>query len=90
GFYGMQAILVLYAVAPTGQGGLGLSPGSGAALFGAFIGPVLVAVLIALLETWPSVARYCGVEVADTGSPPEIELPDAHPEAPPSETRPPS
>ncbi|MER7457069.1 oligopeptide:H+ symporter [Micromonospora sp. NPDC126480] len=38
GFYGMQAVLVLYAVAPRDQGGLGLSAGSGAALFGAFIG----------------------------------------------------
>lgn len=43
-------------------------------LFGAFIGPVLVAVLVALLDAWPAVARACGVEVADSGSPPEIEL----------------
>ncbi|MFB9235127.1 peptide MFS transporter [Plantactinospora siamensis] len=38
GFYGMQAILVLYAVAPTTGGGLGLPAGEAAALFGAYIG----------------------------------------------------
>ncbi|GLW06758.1 peptide transporter [Microtetraspora sp. NBRC 13810] len=38
GFYGMQAILVLYAAAPRAQGGLGLSTADAAALFGAWIG----------------------------------------------------
>ncbi|MCW2880325.1 MAG: Dipeptide/tripeptide permease-like protein [Sphaerisporangium sp.] len=37
GFYGMQAILVLYAAAPRSQGGLGLSAADAAALFGAWI-----------------------------------------------------
>lgn len=37
GFYGMQAILVLYAAAPAEQGGLGLSAGDAASLFGAWI-----------------------------------------------------
>jgi POT family proton-dependent oligopeptide transporter len=38
GFYGMQAIMVLYAVAPHDRAGLGLSAGDAAALFGAWIG----------------------------------------------------
>ncbi|CAM3691414.1 peptide MFS transporter [Kibdelosporangium persicum] len=37
GFYGMQAILVLYAAAPESRGGLGLATGDAAALFGAWI-----------------------------------------------------
>jgi POT family proton-dependent oligopeptide transporter len=37
GFYGMQAILVLYAVAPVAKGGLGLRMADAAALFGAWI-----------------------------------------------------
>lgn len=37
GFYGMQAILVLYAAAPAQDGGLGLATGDAAALFGAWI-----------------------------------------------------
>lgn len=49
GFYGIQAILVLYAVAPTSQGGLGLEPGDAAALFGAFIG---VTFMLALSGGW--------------------------------------
>lgn len=44
-------------------------------IFGAFVGPILAAVLIALLEAWPAVARYTGIEVSDTGTPPEIDLP---------------
>jgi predicted PurR-regulated permease PerM len=43
-------------------------------LFGAFIGPVLLAVLVALIDAWPAVARHCGVAVSDSGSPPEIPL----------------
>ncbi|MGH3974327.1 MAG: peptide MFS transporter [Pseudonocardiaceae bacterium] len=38
GFYGMQAILVLYAAAPASEGGLGLPLTSAAALFGAYLG----------------------------------------------------
>ncbi|GAA0525983.1 oligopeptide:H+ symporter [Paractinoplanes ferrugineus] len=38
GFYGMQAILVLYAADPRAEGGLGLPPTSAAALFGAYLG----------------------------------------------------
>ncbi|MGH4026009.1 MAG: peptide MFS transporter [Pseudonocardiaceae bacterium] len=38
GFYGMQAILVLYAAAPLSRGGLGLPTVDAAALFGAWIG----------------------------------------------------
>ncbi|WP_328645119.1 oligopeptide:H+ symporter [Amycolatopsis sp. NBC_00348] len=37
GFYGMQAILVLYAAAPVERGGLGLRTADAAALFGAWI-----------------------------------------------------
>jgi proton-dependent oligopeptide transporter, POT family len=37
GFYGMQAILVLYAVAPVDRGGLGLAVADAASLFGAWI-----------------------------------------------------
>jgi POT family proton-dependent oligopeptide transporter len=38
GFYGMQAILVLYAAAPVEKGGLGLPEADAAALFGAWLG----------------------------------------------------
>ncbi|MEU5266083.1 oligopeptide:H+ symporter [Amycolatopsis sp. NPDC021455] len=38
GFYGMQAVFVLYAVEPVAGGGLGLPPSSAAALFGVYIG----------------------------------------------------
>ncbi|MFF3323768.1 peptide MFS transporter [Streptomyces sp. NPDC002889] len=38
GFFGMQAILVLFAVAPRSEGGLGLAKADAAALFGAWIG----------------------------------------------------
>ncbi|WP_340682695.1 oligopeptide:H+ symporter [Amycolatopsis coloradensis] len=38
GFYGLQAILVLYASAPAERGGLGLAMADAAALFGAWIG----------------------------------------------------
>lgn len=37
GFYGLQAILVLYAAAPSNHGGLGLSMSNAAALFAAWI-----------------------------------------------------
>ncbi|WP_345944916.1 peptide MFS transporter [Streptomyces albus subsp. chlorinus] len=38
GFFGMQAILVLFAAAPRDEGGLGLAKVDAAALFGAWIG----------------------------------------------------
>ncbi|MER6668429.1 oligopeptide:H+ symporter [Amycolatopsis japonica] len=38
GFYGLQAILVLYASAPESRGGLGLATVDAASLFGAWIG----------------------------------------------------
>ncbi|MEU6731381.1 oligopeptide:H+ symporter [Nonomuraea wenchangensis] len=38
GFYGLQAILVLYAAAPRARGGLGLDVADAASLFGAWIG----------------------------------------------------
>ncbi|WP_327085919.1 oligopeptide:H+ symporter [Nonomuraea sp. NBC_01738] len=38
GFYGLQAILVLYAAAPAARGGLGLAFADAASLFGAWIG----------------------------------------------------
>lgn len=41
-FYGMQAILVLYAAAPASAGGLGLPAGQAAALFGVYIGSAFV------------------------------------------------
>lgn len=44
-------------------------------IFGAFVGPILAAVFIALMDAWPAVARYAGVEVGDSGTPPEIPLP---------------
>ncbi|OUC96388.1 peptide MFS transporter [Streptosporangium minutum] len=42
GFYGMQAILVLYAAAPRSTGGLGLARADAAALFGAWIGLMFI------------------------------------------------
>ncbi|MEV5830527.1 peptide MFS transporter [Spirillospora sp. NPDC052242] len=41
-FYGMQAILVLWAAAPAAEGGLGLDEPTAAALFGVYIGGVFV------------------------------------------------
>jgi POT family proton-dependent oligopeptide transporter len=41
-FYGMSAILVLYAAAPLTSGGLGLPNGEAAALFGVYLGSVFV------------------------------------------------
>jgi len=38
GFYGLQAILVLYAAAPQSRGGLGLATADAASLFGAWLG----------------------------------------------------
>lgn len=42
GFYGLQAILVLYASAPASRGGLGLPVADAASLFGAWIGFMFV------------------------------------------------
>jgi proton-dependent oligopeptide transporter, POT family len=49
GFYGLLAILVLYASAPTGDGGLGLSGTDAPALFGAWIA---VAFMLSLPGGW--------------------------------------
>ncbi|KNB50326.1 peptide permease [Streptomyces caatingaensis] len=49
GFYGMQAILVLYAAAPAARGGLGLPADQAAALFGVWIG---VMFLLSLPGGW--------------------------------------
>ncbi len=42
-FYGMQALLFLYAVAPRSTGGLGLDVGAGGALFGLYVAGVFLA-----------------------------------------------
>ncbi|MFH8349789.1 peptide MFS transporter [Streptomyces sp. NPDC018045] len=42
-FYGMSAILVLYATAPASDGGLGMSNGDAAALYGLYLAAVFVA-----------------------------------------------
>jgi POT family proton-dependent oligopeptide transporter len=44
-FYGMTAILYLYFVAPVADGGIGLSAGNGAALFGTYISLMFIAAL---------------------------------------------
>ncbi|MBE1530496.1 peptide MFS transporter [Actinomadura algeriensis] len=44
-FYGMQAILVLYAAAPVDEGGLGLRGSTAAMLFGVYVGSVFVLAL---------------------------------------------
>ncbi|MFI6909452.1 peptide MFS transporter [Nonomuraea sp. NPDC050394] len=41
-FFGMQAILILFAVAPTGEGGLGLPHSTAVALYGAYVGLIFV------------------------------------------------
>jgi predicted PurR-regulated permease PerM len=58
-------------------------------IFGAFVGPILAAVFIALMEAWPAVAAYAGIEVSDTGSPPELDLP-VHETLPTTPAPPPS
>ena len=63
--------------------GFGTMRYSGFAGLGMVVCAPIVAVFIALMETWPAVARYVGIEVSDTGSPPEIELDK------PDETHPP-
>ncbi|MFJ8107286.1 peptide MFS transporter [Streptomyces sp. NPDC096132] len=44
-FYGMQALLFLYATAPEAEGGLGLSDGSAGALFGLYISASFLAAM---------------------------------------------
>ncbi|MFI5495801.1 peptide MFS transporter [Actinoplanes sp. NPDC051859] len=44
-FYGMTAILYLYASAPVADGGFGLAPGSAAALFGTYMSLIFLAAL---------------------------------------------
>ncbi|WP_433261191.1 peptide MFS transporter [Actinosynnema sp. CS-041913] len=48
-FYGMAAVLTLYAASPAAEGGLGLPPSSAAALFGSYLGLVF---LLALPGGW--------------------------------------
>jgi predicted PurR-regulated permease PerM len=57
----------------------------GIALFGivgVFLGPVLATMVVTFWDTWPAVARHCGVPVAESGSVEEVELAhdtDLHP-----------
>ncbi|MEU6079096.1 peptide MFS transporter [Streptomyces sp. NPDC047108] len=44
-FYGMQALLFLYATAPASEGGLGLSDGTAGALFGLYISASFLAAM---------------------------------------------
>nr|ADG86312.1 peptide transporter [Streptomyces sp. SANK 61196] len=44
-FYGMQALLFLYATAPTADGGLGLSDGTAGALFGLYVSASFLAAM---------------------------------------------
>ncbi|MGX4692055.1 peptide MFS transporter [Streptomyces sp. JNUCC 63] len=44
-FYGMQALLFLYATAPAAEGGLGLSDGTAGALFGLYISASFLAAM---------------------------------------------
>ncbi|MBB0230021.1 peptide MFS transporter, partial [Streptomyces calidiresistens] len=44
-FYGMQALLFLYATAPASRGGLGMSDGTAAALFGLYISASFLAAM---------------------------------------------
>ena len=41
-------------------------------LVGVFLGPVIVAVAVAVVQTWPAVALYCGVPIAETGLVPDL------------------
>lgn len=70
-FYGMQALLFLYAVAPRSSGGLGMSAGAGGALFGLYMSVVFIAALpggwIADRLIGPRRALLCGVVVIATG-----------------------
>ncbi|RSD20301.1 MFS transporter [Amycolatopsis eburnea] len=71
GFYGMQAILVLYAAAPLERGGLGLRPADAAALFGAWISVMFLLSLPGgwigdrLLGQWR--ALLCGCVLSGAG-----------------------
>jgi predicted PurR-regulated permease PerM len=51
-------------------------------LFGVLVGPILAAVFIALLDTWPIVARHCGIQVSETGTVPELDAPQEPPRRP--------
>lgn len=46
-------------------------------MVGVFIGPVLAAMVKAVLDTWPAVARECDVPIADNGELPEVDVPVA-------------
>ncbi|MFZ5481971.1 MAG: AI-2E family transporter [Myxococcota bacterium] len=49
-------------------------------MLGVFVGPVLAAMAVAVLRTWPAVARHCDIPVAENEALPEVDLP------PPQET----
>lgn len=57
-------------------------------MVGVFVGPVLAAMVKAVLDTWPAVARHCGVPIADNGELPEVDLPPP-PESPEDASPPP-
>lgn len=71
GYYGMQAVLVLYASAPAANGGLGLAPTTAATLFGAYLGATFMLSLTGgwvgdrLLGTRPAV--LCGAVLIGLG-----------------------
>ncbi|KDN20358.1 peptide MFS transporter [Amycolatopsis rifamycinica] len=71
GFYGMQAILVLYAAAPPDRGGLGLRTADAGALFGAWISVMFLLSLPGgwigdrLLGQWR--ALLCGCVLSGAG-----------------------
>lgn len=56
-------------------------------MVGVFIGPVLAAMVKAVLDTWPAVARECNVPIADNGQLPEVDVPHA-PASPQDSVRP--
>lgn len=50
-------------------------------MLGAFLGPVLAAMAVAVLRTWPAVAKHCDIAVAENARLPDVPLPP--PEATP-------
>lgn len=54
-------------------------------LVGAFVGPLLAAMVTAVLSTWPTVAAHCRIPIAENGRLPDVPLPESAPpgDAPP-------
>lgn len=52
-------------------------------LVGAFVGPLLAAMVTAVLDTWTSVARHCDIPIAENGELLEVPLPEPPPESAP-------